>query len=164
MCSLDLNSPAITSHLGNIQGITTRMAGNSANCKSWCIGLVSAILVLSLGEKKISLAWVVSVPILLFYFLDSYYLSIEMQYREHYNNFVNALHDGNVTKKDVFLLNLVGTAVTRWGRMFPKAFCSPSIWPFYIIMIGVFLVLCCYFHCDSVGSVNLPEAPDVLSK
>ena len=38
-------SPAIQAHLGIAQSVIQRMAANSASCKAWCIGLVSAILV-----------------------------------------------------------------------------------------------------------------------
>lgn len=37
---------AIQAHVNMLQGVINRMANNSANCKTWAITIISAILVL----------------------------------------------------------------------------------------------------------------------
>ncbi|WP_414544018.1 hypothetical protein [Nostoc sp. CCY0012] len=39
------DSNSVQSYLNILQGVIARMANNSASCKTWCISLVSAILV-----------------------------------------------------------------------------------------------------------------------
>ena len=37
------NSPAAITHLNMLQAVITRLAGNSAQCKTWCVAIVSAL-------------------------------------------------------------------------------------------------------------------------
>lgn len=46
------NSQAIQTHLEITQSVIQRMAVNSASCKTWCITLVSAILVIVADKGK----------------------------------------------------------------------------------------------------------------
>lgn len=41
--SIDIDSPAVQTHITSIQGIISRMAGNSAVCKNLCVTLVGTI-------------------------------------------------------------------------------------------------------------------------
>lgn len=50
-------SSAVQSYLGILQNIISRMANNSSNCKTWCITIVSAILVVIVDKKQPSTAW-----------------------------------------------------------------------------------------------------------
>ena len=50
--SLDETSPSVQAHLGIIQGVIQRMATNSAACKTWCITIVSAILVVVADKQN----------------------------------------------------------------------------------------------------------------
>jgi len=42
---VNLDSPAVQSYLTILQDVIGRMASNSAGAKTWCIALVSAIIV-----------------------------------------------------------------------------------------------------------------------
>ena len=44
--SLNAESPVVRAHLIILQGSIQRLADNSRACKTWCITLVSAVLVL----------------------------------------------------------------------------------------------------------------------
>jgi hypothetical protein len=75
------NSQAVQAHLGISQAIIQRMAANSASCKTWCITLVSAILVIVADKCKSQYALIAIVPIILFLVLDTYYLALERMFR-----------------------------------------------------------------------------------
>jgi len=62
-----------------IQGIINRMAHNSFLIKGWTITLVVVILLLK--ENK----YYTFIPILVFWFLDAYFLRLERLYRRLYN-------------------------------------------------------------------------------
>ena len=73
-----LENSAVQFHISMLQGIINRMANNSANCKTWTVTLVTAMLVLLL-EKKIKLPnpWISLILVVLLYLLDCYYLCLE---------------------------------------------------------------------------------------
>ena len=46
------NCQAVQAHLGIVQSVIQRMSANSASCKTWCITLVSAILVVVANKDE----------------------------------------------------------------------------------------------------------------
>lgn len=64
-----------------IQDIIRRMAQNSFLIKGWAITLVVVTLLLKSATIQITLAFI---PIVLFWFLDSYFLQQERMYRKLY--------------------------------------------------------------------------------
>jgi len=71
-------------HLEMIQNVTMRMASNSFMLKGWAVTLVAGTFFLSARESNTLLYLVAFLPILLFWFLDSYYLQLERKYRKLY--------------------------------------------------------------------------------
>ena len=96
-------SPSVHAHLGILQDVIQRMAGNSASCKTWCITLVSALLVIVAGQGRDELARIAIVPTVLFWALDAYYLGIEKAFRVSYTDFLRKLHSGNA-KADLYAI------------------------------------------------------------
>ena len=94
-------SPAIIKHIEIYQNIITRMANNSSSCKTWSITLTSALIILSIDNSKISI-WISLLPVLIFYFLDSFYLGLERQFRDSYNDFLKKLNEDTIQEKDIF--------------------------------------------------------------
>lgn len=130
MENLDSKSPAVQTYLSIVQAVINRMAGNSASCKGWCIGLVSAILVVVAHETKPQYAFIALIPTLLFYYLDSYYLALERHFIGQYKIFVQKLHEQSATLGDAFAIS--GNP-GFWGTVgaTAKALFSPSTLPFY---------------------------------
>lgn len=127
-------SDAVQSYLNILQGVIARMASNSANCKTWCISLVSAILVVIADKNKPNYAWIALIPIILFFLLDSYYLGQERSFRQIYNDFVKELHSsGEVTIDKLFALK-PPKGINVVNLLFASSL-SFSIYPFYIILI-----------------------------
>jgi hypothetical protein len=65
-----------------IQGIINRMAHNSFLIKGWTITLVVVTLLLKGNKYHTFIAFI---PILVFWFLDAYFLRLERLYRRLYN-------------------------------------------------------------------------------
>ena len=104
MEKVSFDSSSVHSYLTIIQSVISRMAANSSSCKTWCITLVSAIVVIISKNDDPNYVWIAIIPILLFFFLDTYYLSLERQFREVYNSFIRKLHHGEATVEDVFYI------------------------------------------------------------
>ena len=126
----------VQSHLGLIQSVIQRMAGNSVSCKTWCITLVSAILVIVVDKGKSSYALITLIPTLLFFVLDTYYLSLEKAYRDSYNLFIDKLHNNKIYTQDLFLIS---SPDNLW-RYFSEAIRSLSVWPFYTTLFAMILI------------------------
>lgn len=72
-------------YLEFIQNIVTRMNQNSFMIKGWTVAIVSALLALY-ADKENELFILISIfPVLIFMFLDSYYLWQERKFRHLYN-------------------------------------------------------------------------------
>lgn len=71
-----------------IQGIINRMANNSFLLKGWLISLISVVLALSkdslFSNNEIFIYSVLCLPVLIFWYLDAYFLHREKCYRALY--------------------------------------------------------------------------------
>jgi hypothetical protein len=151
--SVHFDSSGVQSYLNLLQGVITRMAGNSANCKSLCITLVSAIAVVSVDKDKSAFVGVAIVPILLFFLLDAYYLGLEQGFRCTYNEFVKRVQDGVATNSDLFVLmpkrivqrsqanGLTTKEIQKFNPVLGTlaAISSFAVYPFYLTLLVVLL-------------------------
>jgi hypothetical protein len=72
-------------HLEFIQSVINRMASNSFFIKGWSLTLVSAVLVLAAKDGDPAVVPVAYVPVLVFWFLDAYFLRQEKIFRKMYD-------------------------------------------------------------------------------
>lgn len=140
MDKVNFDSPSVQSYLTILQSVISRMATNSSSCKTWCVTLVSAIVVIIVDKGKPDYVWISIVPIALFLLLDAYYLSLERQFRTVYNDFIRKLHFGNATVEDVFYVT-PHTGVSATSVNILRAGGSISIWPFYVLLALMLLVM-----------------------
>lgn len=133
---LSLESSAIQAHLTMLQSVIERMASRSASAKTWCVTLVSAIVVI-VPETGPSVLAITVIPIIMFFSLDTYYLSLEKGFRKSYVNFVNKLHEGNLKTEDLYVVKSTGG---RFKLFWDSAF-SFSVWPFYGTIVGVSVIV-----------------------
>lgn len=80
----------VQKELDQLQAIISRMAANSFQCKGWAIGIVSIII--AIGKDSFMLSGykvlVLLVPILVFWYLDAFFLYTEQMYRDLFNDVV----------------------------------------------------------------------------
>ena len=81
-----------------IQDIIRRMAFNSFMIKGWAITLVVVALLLKGTEYQV---WIAFIPLLVFWFLDAYFLWQERMYRKLYEWVIN-----NRLKTDEYLFDM----------------------------------------------------------
>jgi len=134
------DSPSVQSYLTILQGVISRMASNSAAGKTWCIALVSAIIVVVADKAEPGYVWIVLVPVLLFFLLDAYYLGMERQFRDRYNTFIKKLHTGEAEVEDVFIV-APGSGFVQSIKAGLAACGSVSVWPFYGLLALMLLAV-----------------------
>lgn len=110
-------------HLEMIQGVINRMASNSFSLKGWAVTLVAGIFVLSSKDADKLYFLVAYLPVIAFWFLDSYYLMQGRRYRFLYDKVrklseedidfdMNAQKEEFKTKRNKFIPSLIsGTEV-----------------------------------------------------
>ncbi len=131
---MDPNSPAVLAHLQIVQDVISRMAANTASCKTWCVTLVAATLVLIARLEESNYALIALVPTIAFLILDTYYLSLERGFRNSYSTFVKKLHAGELKGSNLYVIEPTGNEVFASMRSF-------SIWPFYGILAVLIVVV-----------------------
>ena len=81
-------------HLKLIQAVITRLAGNSFLLKGWTVTLVAGLSAFAKADANRSFAWIAVFVVLVFGFLDAYYLSLERAYRELYERTAGLTNGG----------------------------------------------------------------------
>ena len=76
--------PNKITHLQMIEMVIERMAKNSFTLKGWSVTLVVAIFGFSIQTTQQKYILIAYVPIIVFWFLDAYYLLIERKYKSLY--------------------------------------------------------------------------------
>lgn len=130
-------------YISLLQENITRMASNSANCKGWLLTLVSAITALQLTATDLrGILWIAPVLILLFYYLDSYYLGLERKFIKLEGEFIKkakAKVEGAMTE-GLYSFNINTIKDNRATTL--SALLSESTLPFYLILFLIVLVIC----------------------
>ena len=133
---IDSDSASIQVHLTIMQDVIQRMAANSSSAKTWCVTLVSAVLVIVADKGKPQYAWIAMLPTIVFAALDIYYLALEKGFRKSYNIFIDKLHASSLEASDLYAVQLSGNFV----RLLFEAVQSFSIWGFYLSMAVLTIV------------------------
>jgi hypothetical protein len=110
-------------HLTFIQGVITRLAGNSFLIKGWAVTLVSALSAFAAKDADRDIAWIGIGAAVVFAGLDAMYLATERAYRDLYKNVVN----GSKTSFDM-AAGKIGVSA------FLGALFSWSVLPIYLLL------------------------------
>ena len=137
-----LELPAAQSYLTLLQGVINRFAANSSNCKTWCVTLVSAIVLFSADKKLPDGLTIALIPTALFCCLDAYYLSMERDAIAIYNGFVKS-----PTKAALFKIPMPSGGCHR-AKATARAMTSFSVYPCYI-----FIAIALYF-CSFIPAIT----------
>lgn len=123
-------------HLGFIQGVITRMGGNSFLLKGWSVTLVAALFALSAKDANSNFVLIAYFPVLVFWFLDAFFLHQEKLFRKLYEGVAN----GDISS-DLFTMDT--SSVRDKTPSIIRVFFSKTLLPFHgIIVLVLTFVLC----------------------
>lgn len=148
-------------YLEMLQGNIERMAANSANCKAWMVTIVSALTALQCSVQALS-GWILLglLPIVLFWYLDVYYLHLERGMRNRETAFLNFLRshltDGYermlfdfkplmIRKKELTEEQMRQGLVATDDRWFTK-----SVIPFYGVTLAAVVIVSVVLNWDKI--------------
>ena len=128
-------------HLKMIEDIITRMANNSFLVNGWTVTLIAALLIFADAKNNICFIWIAIIPIIVFWYLDSFYLQLERKYRQLYSfvqqDYINIVKPDYKEQVPLFNMSTENVKVTNIVRiMFSK-----SIIPIYSTILIVTLII-----------------------
>lgn len=133
-------------YLQMMQANIERMSGNSANCKTWLITIVAAFLAIGCRVEELN-GWILlaALPVLLFWYLDSFYLNLERKMRNRQRDFINIKNGGiGDYNKALFNFNPLPKSEDDKDKGFVATndrWLSSSIAPFYCILLAIILLI-----------------------
>ena len=119
-------------HLEMIQAVITRMAGNSFSLKGWAVTLVAGLFALSGKDANQFYYLVTYIPIVVFWYLDAYYLCQERMYRNLYEK-VRNLDENEID----FSMNAAAKEFQTDKTTVASCFLSKTILAFYLPLAAV---------------------------
>lgn len=130
-------------HLKMLQAVITRMAGNSFQVKTWCITLTSALLALSAKDARF-MVFVAYLPVLMFWWLDAFFLRQERLFRELYD--LVRINDQEESDFSMRTLSQKTETKTKVDSQFKVAFSKTLFWfygwLFVAVSAAVYVVMC----------------------
>ncbi len=111
-------------HLEMVQSVISRLAGQCANMKNYCLTLTTAVCGFAITLQKPIVVAVAMLPIIVCALLDAQYLTLERRYRQVFD----CVRLENWEARPTFEISSLSTPGVRyWG-----AFFSWSIISFYL--------------------------------
>lgn len=127
-------------HLEMIQNIITRMNTNSFQIKGLAITIIAALLAVYASTNKLDFIIIAIFPAILFWSLDTYYLTLERKFRGLYNDVAGVTENPKSIKIFEMRRDLYkGGKYSFWRVLF-----SCTIWPLYISIIAILLATFIY--------------------
>lgn len=125
-------------HLEFIQGVINRLSSNTFLFKGWSITIIVAVFSAMITTSNYDLVWVLFGAIIVFWFIDAYYLMLERAYRSLYNEVVNS--NTKIVTYSMAIKEYIGL------RMWFRALTRPVLLMFYgsILFVVLFIIISNY--------------------
>ena len=124
-----------------IQNVITRMNTNSFQIKSWTVTIDSALLAIYASTKNHYFILAAIFPAIIFWFLDTYYLSQERKFRGLYNDVAGVTED----PKQIKQFEMRPDLYTGGKYSFCSSFFSITILKMYLSITIILILLFAYF-------------------
>lgn len=138
-------------HLEFVQNVITRMNTNSFQLKGWMITIVSALLALYANSENVLYIFVAIAPVIIFWFLDAYYLQQERKFRGLYDDIVLS----NVIKFEMSIGKYSYDKKKKESEKYRyiNVLFSTTMWLY--ILLGMALILGGVLLCIDLSSLNI---------
>ena len=153
----------VRQYLQMLQDIINKMASNSSNYKAWAITLFTAMAALMIGvEVMRQWMWIILFPIVLFYFIDAYYLGLEKDYRNLEASFIKKFCAPEDCSSCVYDFNYTHADGYKKYENLKKGLTSTATWPLYSTLATISIILCFVFANFPKDNKNVQELEEPL--
>ena len=121
-------------HLEFIQGVINRLSNNSFLLKGWSVVLVSALFALSANNSNVGFIFLAYIPGIVFWGLDGYFISLERDYRKHYERV-------RIKEPDDIDFSMDMRDIQRGFKGWASATFSKTLIPFHGVLIGAIILV-----------------------
>lgn len=122
-------------HLEFIQASISRMSGNLFLLKGWSVTLIAALFALAAKDTNKAYIVVAYFPLLIFWFLDGYFLAMERRFRSLYED-VRKLREEDID----FSMNTERYKAEPRNKWFRSLF-APTLFPYYFTLALLMVIL-----------------------
>ena len=131
-------------YLQMMQENISRMAGNSANAKTWLVTIVTGFFAFGSTIQNLNYWLLLAIiPIIAFWYIDAYYLRLERALRnreQSYINLINSSNDTNLAEKQKALFDFRPLFMDHndEGEKIKETKCmmlNSSVYPIYLILL-----------------------------
>lgn len=129
-------------HLEFIQGVINRLSSNTFLFKGWSITIIGAVFTAMLTTGNYNLLWLILGIVLIFWFIDAYYLTLERRYRDLYSQVAELLTD-----KIDYSMKTPKLTFSAWFSAFRR--------PILIMFYGVVLLIVVAFIIGNNFDISL---------
>lgn len=130
----EYDSNSLQKYLDSLQGLVARFSNLSAQIKNWSITVSAGLIALLLKSDHLNCDWLLVMPFLSFYILDTYYLSLEKSARRIFEGVVSEIELGNLSSSKLFKYDL------QWRKFYLKSMTSLSTWFFYLCLSSTIVI------------------------
>jgi hypothetical protein len=123
-------------HLDYLQAIITRMNTNSFQLKNMAIVILTAMFAIFAATPKVFLLFFTGFPLIVFWFLDAYYLQQERKFRAMYKDVSGLTNQFEIKTYDMPIEKYSGN-----GCSFIESFISKTIFLFYVSLLLIVVVI-----------------------
>lgn len=123
-----------------IESIIERMGNNSFQLKGWAVALVSIVGALSAKETDRKFFLLAFIPLIAFWFIDSFYLQSERKYKQLYKTILTKENDEIDFCLDTNSIDTKGTRMQYWRCLLSKT----EVWfygPIIVAVAGLAIIL-----------------------
>lgn len=128
-------------HLELIQEVITRMNTNSFQIKGWSITIVAALLAVFASTKNELFILVSILPVIFFWFLDSYYLMQERKFRGLYNDVAGVTENPKNIKPFEMRPDLYVNGKYSYFNVWKSPTIISLYLPLFLLLVGTYLFL-----------------------
>ena len=131
-------------HLEFIQGVINRLSSNTFLFKEWSITIIVAVFTAMVTTQNYDLVWLNLGAILIFWFIDAYYLMLEQAYRKLYDKVAEM--DAEKIDYKMSVKQFIGFSV--WLTAFRR----PVLLMFYgtILAVAICAIICNNFEISLI--------------
>ena len=142
---MSIEKEEFIAYLGMIQGVINRMANCAFLIKGWSISLTAAIIALAATLKNDTIFFVAIIPILLFWWLDSFFFWQEKNYRNIYASVVEKKKRYELKQEELYNLNPYLLPENKpekfvYFRM-KMMFLENAVWPVYALQVVIIFII-----------------------
>ena len=127
-------------HLEFIQATISRMSGNLFLLKGWSITLIAALFALAAKDTNRAFIVVAFFPLIIFWFLDGYFLSMERRFRSLYE------HVRQLREEDIDFSMNTETYKNEPRNQWIQTLFSRTLFPYYFILALLMILLSIFLH------------------